>query len=98
MASGFAVKDLIRFVPLGPFLVTPDEIPDIDNLCVWQKHNGETLQDGNTAEMMFNIPFLIEYISQGMTLLPGGYYLDRYTQWYWFGTGAQGAFKYRGCR
>jgi 2-keto-4-pentenoate hydratase/2-oxohepta-3-ene-1,7-dioic acid hydratase in catechol pathway len=40
-------------------------------LRVWQKHNGDILQDGNTGDMMFTIPFLIEYISQGMTLLPG---------------------------
>lgn len=64
-------KGFDTFAPLGPFLVTPDEVPDLGNLKVWQKHNGEPLQDGTTADMMFSIPFLIEYISQGMTLLPG---------------------------
>ena len=59
------------FAPLGPFLVTPDEVLDLGNLSVWQKHNGEQLQNGNTANMMFSVPFLIEYISQGITLFPG---------------------------
>ncbi|MCF7816730.1 MAG: fumarylacetoacetate hydrolase family protein [Kiritimatiellales bacterium] len=67
----FRGKGFDTFCPIGPFLVTPDEIPDLGDLRVWQKLNGETLQDGNTADLMFSIPFLIEYISQGMTLLPG---------------------------
>ena len=56
---------------MGPFLTTPDEMPNIDHLPVWQRHNGLLLQKGNTANMMFKVPLLIEYISQGMTLLPG---------------------------
>ena len=67
----FRGKGFDTFCPIGPFLVTPDEMPDIDHLTVWQRHNGVLLQEGNTADMMFKIPFLIEYISQGMTLLPG---------------------------
>jgi len=67
----FRGKGFDSFCPVGPFLVTPDEIPDLANLNVWQKLNGKILQDGNTSEMMFSIPFLIEYISRGMTLLPG---------------------------
>jgi 2-keto-4-pentenoate hydratase/2-oxohepta-3-ene-1,7-dioic acid hydratase in catechol pathway len=67
----FRGKGFDTFCPIGPFLVTPDEITDAENLRVWQKLNGEMLQDGNTGDMMFSIPFLIEYISQGMTLLPG---------------------------
>jgi len=67
----FRGKGFDTFCPMGPFLVTPDEVPDLRNLRVWQKLNGETLQNGNTDDMMFSIPFLIEYISQGMTLLPG---------------------------
>jgi 2-keto-4-pentenoate hydratase/2-oxohepta-3-ene-1,7-dioic acid hydratase in catechol pathway len=67
----FRGKGFDTFCPIGPFLVTPDEIPEIDQLTIWQRHNGELLQNGNTADMMFGIPFLIEYISQGMTLLPG---------------------------
>ncbi len=67
----FRGKGFDSFCPMGPFLVTPDEIPNLDHLHVWQKLNGATLQDGNTDDMMFSVPFLIEYISQGMTLLPG---------------------------
>lgn len=67
----FRGKGFDTFCPMGPFLVTPDEVPDLGSLRVWQKLNGETLQDGNTADMMFSISFLIEYISSGMTLLPG---------------------------
>ena len=67
----FRGKGFDSFCPVGPFLATPDEVPNLGSLRVWQKLNGETLQDGNTADMMFDIPFLIEYISQGMTLLPG---------------------------
>ncbi len=67
----FRGKGFDGFCPMGPFLVTPDEVPDLGSLRVWQKLNGEILQDGNTADMMFDIPFLIEYITQGMTLLPG---------------------------
>jgi 2,4-diketo-3-deoxy-L-fuconate hydrolase len=67
----FRGKGFDGFCPMGPFLVTPDEISDLDNIRVWQKLNGEILQEGHTGDMMFSIPFLIEYISQGMTLLPG---------------------------
>lgn len=67
----FRGKGFDTFCPMGPFLVTPGEIPNLDHLHVWQKLNGQILQDGNTSDMMFSIPFLIEYISQGMTLLPG---------------------------
>ncbi|QBG47539.1 FAA hydrolase family protein [Verrucomicrobia bacterium S94] len=64
-------KGFDSFAPLGPFLVTPDEVPDLGTLRVWQRCNGEELQSGNTGEMMFDVPFLIEFISQGMTLNPG---------------------------
>lgn len=67
----FRGKGFDSFCPVGPFLVTQEEIPDAENLRVWQTLNGETLQDGNAADMIFNLPFLIEHISQGMTLLPG---------------------------
>lgn len=67
----FRGKGFDSFCPMGPFLVTPDEIKDWMNLDVWQRHNGELLQEANTRDMMFGVPFLIEYISQGMTLLPG---------------------------
>jgi 2,4-diketo-3-deoxy-L-fuconate hydrolase len=64
-------KGCDSFAPLGPFLATQDEIPDINQLRLWLKVNGKTMQDGNTANLIFKIPFLISYISQFMTLLPG---------------------------
>jgi len=59
------------FAPLGPWLVTPDELADVDNLRLWLTVNGQKMQDGTTADLIFKIPFLIAYISQFMTLLPG---------------------------
>jgi 2-keto-4-pentenoate hydratase/2-oxohepta-3-ene-1,7-dioic acid hydratase in catechol pathway len=59
------------FAPLGPWLVTRDEISDSDNLHLWLKLNGKTMQDSNTSDMVFKIPKLVSYISQFMTLLPG---------------------------
>ncbi len=59
------------FAPLGPFLVTKDEIPDPHVLNMWLTVNGEKLQDSNTDDMIFKIPFLVTYLSQFMTLLPG---------------------------
>lgn len=67
----FRGKGFDSFCPMGPFLVTPDELGDLTDLNVQQHHNGVLLQAANTRDMMFDIPFLIEYISQGMTLLPG---------------------------
>jgi len=64
-------KGCDHFAPLGPFLATPDEIPDVNQLRLWLKVNGKTMQDGTTANLIFKIPFLISYISQFMTLLPG---------------------------
>ena len=64
-------KGCDTFAPLGPFLVTPDELTDINNLNLWLTVNGEKMQDGTTANLIFSIPFLISYISQFMTLLPG---------------------------
>jgi 2-keto-4-pentenoate hydratase/2-oxohepta-3-ene-1,7-dioic acid hydratase in catechol pathway len=64
-------KGCDHFAPLGPFLATPDEIPDLNQLRLWLKVNGKTMQDGTTANLIFKIPFLIAYISQFMTLLPG---------------------------
>ncbi|WP_276496649.1 fumarylacetoacetate hydrolase family protein [Pontibacter litorisediminis] len=59
------------FAPVGPFLATPDELEDINNLRLWLTVNGETMQDGTTANLIFKIPFLVSYLSQFMTLLPG---------------------------
>jgi 2,4-diketo-3-deoxy-L-fuconate hydrolase len=64
-------KSCDTFAPLGPYLATPDEIMDINNLRLWLTVNGQMMQAGNTADFIFKIPFLISYISQFMTLLPG---------------------------
>ena len=57
--------------PLGPYLVTRDEVPDPQALDIKLWVNGETRQDSNTTNLIFDVPFLIEFISQGITLQPG---------------------------
>ncbi|TKC10104.1 fumarylacetoacetate hydrolase family protein [Pedobacter polaris] len=64
-------KSADTFAPIGPFIATQDEIADVHNLRLWLTVNGKTLQDGNTSNLIFNVPFMISYISQFMTLLPG---------------------------
>lgn len=64
-------KSCDTFAPIGPFIATQDEISDVHNLRLWLTVNGKTLQDGNTSNLIFNVPFMISYISQFMTLLPG---------------------------
>ncbi len=64
-------KGCDTFAPLGPFLATKGEIGDINNLRLWLKVNGEMMQDDTTANMIFKVPYLISYVSQFMTLLPG---------------------------
>jgi 2-keto-4-pentenoate hydratase/2-oxohepta-3-ene-1,7-dioic acid hydratase in catechol pathway len=64
-------KSADTFAPLGPFLATRDEIPDTSKLGMWLKVNGEFRQRSSTAEMVFDVPTLISYVSQFMTLLPG---------------------------
>jgi 2-keto-4-pentenoate hydratase/2-oxohepta-3-ene-1,7-dioic acid hydratase in catechol pathway len=64
-------KGCDTFAPLGPWLVTKDEIKDPHNLRLWLSLNGKMMQDGNTDDLIFNIPKLISYTSQFMTLLPG---------------------------
>jgi 2-keto-4-pentenoate hydratase/2-oxohepta-3-ene-1,7-dioic acid hydratase in catechol pathway len=64
-------KSCDTFAPLGPFLATAEEIPDPHNLRLWLKLNGAIMQDSNTSDLVFGIPFLIHYISQFMRLLPG---------------------------
>lgn len=59
------------FAPLGPIMVTKDEISDPHNLRLWLSLNGEMLQDSNTNDMIFDIKHIIAYLSQFMTLLPG---------------------------
>jgi len=64
-------KGCDTFAPMGPFMATSDEIRDPHNLRLWLKLNGKILQDSNTDDLIFNIPFLVSYVSQFMTLLPG---------------------------
>lgn len=64
-------KSCDTFAPLGPFLVTKDEIEDPHQLRLWLKVNGEIMQDSNTSDLVFNVPQLVSYISQYMSLLPG---------------------------
>jgi len=64
-------KGCDTFAPLGPYFVTKDEVADFNNLHMWLKVNGKMMQDNNTDDMIFEIPFLVSYISQFMTLLPG---------------------------
>ena len=64
-------KSCDTFAPLGPYLATPDEIPDINNLRLWLTVNGKMMQDGNTKNMVFKVPHLVAYLSEFMTLLAG---------------------------
>ena len=64
-------KSAPTFGPLGPWLVTPDEIRDVQKLDMWLDVNGERMQRGNTATMIFNVKQIVSYISQFMTLDPG---------------------------
>lgn len=64
-------KSCDTFAPMGPFMATADEVGDVNNLNMWLKVNGEMKQNGNTKTMVFDVPTLISYLSQYMTLLPG---------------------------
>jgi len=64
-------KALDSSLPLGPWLVTKDEIPDPQNLDLHLRVNGETKQDSSTSDMVFDVATLIEYASAGITLKPG---------------------------
>lgn len=64
-------KGCDSFAPLGPWLVTADEVPDPQALDLWLDLNGTRMQSGTTAHMVFSVAFILSYISQFMTLLPG---------------------------
>ena len=64
-------KSADTFAPLGPFLATRDEVPDPGHLGLWLKVNSEFRQNSNTAKMIFDVPTLVGYVSEFMTLLPG---------------------------
>ena len=64
-------KSCNTFAPLGPELVTPDELPEPLHLDMWLTVNGEMLQKSNTRELFFDVPTILSSVSQYMTLLPG---------------------------
>ena len=64
-------KGCDTFAPVGPWLVTKDEVKDMGDLRLWLKVNGRMMQEGTTANLIFKIPHLVSYTSQFMTLLPG---------------------------
>ncbi len=64
-------KSSDNFGPTGPWLVTPDEVGDFDKLGMWLEVNGERVQDGSTATMVYRVPHLVSYLSQFFTLHPG---------------------------
>ena len=64
-------KGCDTFGPIGPWLVTPDEIENVQRLDMWLDVNGKRMQTGNTRTMIFNVAKLVSYVSHFMTLLPG---------------------------
>lgn len=64
-------KGCDTFGPIGPYLVTPDEVPDPHNLDIWLELNGKRMQDGNTRTMVYKIAYIVSYLSQFMSLQPG---------------------------
>lgn len=64
-------KSSDNFGPLGPWLVTRDEVANANDLNMWLKVNGETMQNGSTNTMVYQVPFLVSYLSQFFTLHPG---------------------------
>lgn len=64
-------KGCDTFAPMGPYMTTVDEIPDIHDVNLWLKVNGKTYQNGNTKNLIFSVPYIVSYVSQFMTLLPG---------------------------
>ena len=64
-------KSCDTFAPLGPFIASTDEIRDPHNLNLWLELNGRKMQDSNTNDLVFDVPYLVSYLSQYMTLLPG---------------------------
>jgi 2-keto-4-pentenoate hydratase/2-oxohepta-3-ene-1,7-dioic acid hydratase in catechol pathway len=64
-------KSLDTFGPVGPWLVTADEVPNPQKLKLWLELNGERVQDGTTRNMVFGVASILSYVSQFMTLMPG---------------------------
>jgi 2-keto-4-pentenoate hydratase/2-oxohepta-3-ene-1,7-dioic acid hydratase in catechol pathway len=67
----FRGKSFDGFAPVGPFIVTPDEIGDVNHLRLTAKVDGDIMQNGNTRDMIFDVPTIIEDISEDITLIPG---------------------------
>ena len=67
----FRGKSFDGFAPVGPFIVTPDEMGDVNNLRLTAKVDGKIMQDGNTRDMIFDVSTIIEDISEDITLIPG---------------------------
>ncbi|CCN37405.1 putative 2-HYDROXYHEPTA-2,4-DIENE-1,7-DIOATE ISOMERASE [Vibrio nigripulchritudo SO65] len=65
------VKSRDSLCPIGPWLISKEQLPDIDNLALETRVNGEVVQTGNTNDMIFSVPELIAYLSQTLTLQPG---------------------------
>lgn len=64
-------KSADTFAPFGPYVATKDEVADPNNLHLWLKLNGKTLQDSSTSDFIFNVQYVVSYLSEFMTLLPG---------------------------
>jgi 2,4-didehydro-3-deoxy-L-rhamnonate hydrolase len=64
-------KSADTFAPLGPFLATPDELPNVGHVPMWLRVNGTMRQNSSTSNMIFDVATLVSYVSQFMTLLPG---------------------------
>jgi 2-keto-4-pentenoate hydratase/2-oxohepta-3-ene-1,7-dioic acid hydratase in catechol pathway len=64
-------KSADTFCPLGPWVVTSDEVPNPGALALWTEVNGERRQNSNTADLIFGVDHIVSYVSQFMTLLPG---------------------------
>lgn len=64
-------KSYDTFAPIGPWIATPDEMGDVNNLNLWLEVNGERVQNGTTDQLVFDVPYVISYLSQYMSLLPG---------------------------
>ena len=67
----FRGKSFDTFAPCGPWMITPGELGDPHNLSIIQRLNGEIMQESNTDKLVFEIPEIISFLSQGFTLMPG---------------------------
>jgi 2-keto-4-pentenoate hydratase/2-oxohepta-3-ene-1,7-dioic acid hydratase in catechol pathway len=79
-------KSADTFGPIGPWLVTADEIPDPQNLSIWLEVDGERRQNGSTRTMIFGVREIVSYVSRFMSLQPGDGHCDRNSARSGFGT------------